>query len=118
MTKTYMRKYYPGIFVSETSDEVVTERVAPESPPKGCYAVQFFDQTEELIDGEKLLGKPKNWSKTTFYGTEYTDEEAIRETGEHSTLASNVRGNKYSRLVKTIRGNWQPLSDGDVVIKP
>lgn len=113
---TYMRIYYPGSFVSETSEKKVTSRTPPKERPKGAYAVQFFDQ-EEIKKGKEILeGKPKNFSPTYFWGKEYSASEAIKEVGEGSILASNVRGNGYKRLVKTVMGNWQPLENKDEVL--
>jgi hypothetical protein len=116
MTKTYMMLFYPGSFVSETSSKPVESRAVPKVRPEGAYAIQFYDVEETEVNGETLKGKPKNHSPTYYWGKEFSAEEAIREVGEGSILASNVRGNKFKRLVKTVRGNWQPLDDKDVVI--
>jgi hypothetical protein len=117
MLKHYVEFYYPGTFVAETETrEVASRDVPPDDVPRGAYGYRFFDREEVEQDGETLRGERKNWSPTTFYGHEYTVEQLKAEFPSERILISNVEGNGYKRAVRTDRGWWQQLSDGDVVL--
>lgn len=117
MLKHYVRFSFPGAFFSEYETEEVAER-NPEliTVPDGAFAYCFFDRTEEVVDGEKLIGKEKNFSPLTYFGTAYTLEEVKAQFPEYTTLISNMECNGWNRVVRTRRGNWQPLEEGDKVI--
>ncbi len=115
--KTYMRIYYPGSFVSETTDREVKDRSIPERPER-AYAIEFYDREEETLNGEVLVGKAKNFSKTYYWGEVYDLERLKREYGHERILISNIEGNGYKAAIKTVRGNWQTFGDNDEVINP
>lgn len=112
----YMRAFYPGTFVANTTTTLVDNRGIPSPWPKGAYAIQFFEQTEEMVDGEKLIGKERNFSGMYYRGVKYTMEEACQMEGENSILCSNARGNNWNSLVKHCMGGWQKLDEHDVVL--
>lgn len=115
--KIYMRIYYPGSFVSETSDKEVIDRTIPKDRPDRAYAIQFYDREEENINGESLVGKPKNFSKTFYWGDVYDLECLKKEYGHERILISNIEDNGYKAAIKTVCGNWQTFTDSDEVIK-
>lgn len=117
MTKHYVEFSFPGAFFSEYKVQEVTER-NPElvKVPEGAFAYRFFDQSEAIVDGETLVGDRKNFSPLTYFGTAYTLEEVKAQFPECTTLISNMECNGWNRVVKTRRGNWQPLEEGDTVI--
>ena len=118
MNQHYMVTYYPGVFVAETSERTVKYRIHPKKCPEGAYAVQFFDREEKKVGSEVLKGPKKHFSPTYFWGKEYTAAEVLSEFATEKILCSNVEGNGYKRLVRTVRGNWVPLGEKDVVIAP
>lgn len=113
MTKNYIRIWYPGLLFSEDSIKEIEGR--PENPDIGerAYGYQFFDRESATVNGETLLGEPKNHSPTYYIGQELSAEQAIRES--NSTARVNIEANGYERLVKTRTGNLFPLRAGDVV---
>lgn len=118
MLKHYVEFSYPGVFLDEYSHEEISER-KPElvNVPKGAFAYRFYDQEQVTIEGELLKGEPKNYSAYTYFGKSYTLEEIKQEFPETTTLIRNLENNGWNRAVKTIRGNWKPLMEGDVVIE-
>ena len=46
------------------------------------------------------------------------DVEALDDGQDYSILLSNMRGNGWERIVRTNRGNFQPVEAHDVVIAP
>jgi hypothetical protein len=118
MTKTFVEILYPGSLFSESTVKVVENR-EPIELPEGAFAFRFFDQTISEVDGETLTGKPKNYSGKYYKGEVYTLEQLEEEfggSGKHQILISNCRYNDWGRVVKTVRGNWQPLEENDVVL--
>lgn len=117
MLKHYVKFSFPGAFFTEHAIQEVAERNSQLiTVPEGAFAYRFFDRTEEVVDGETLLGKEKNYSPITYFGTAYTLEEVKTQFPECTTLISNMEYNGWNRVVKTRRGNWQPLEEGDTVI--
>lgn len=117
MLKHYVEFSFPGAFFSEYSVKEVAER-NPEliTVPEGAFAYRFFDRIETVVDGETLTGERKNFSPFTYFGTAYTLEEVKAQFPEYTILISNMECNGWNRVVKTLRGNWQPLGEGDTVI--
>ena len=118
MLKHYVEFSFPGVLFNEYQTKEVKER-DPKliKLPKGAFAFRFFDRTEVEIEGETLVGNPKNYSPLTYYGREYTLEEIKEKFPSFGTLILNMESNAWNRVVKTIRGNWCPLEEGDIVIK-
>lgn len=117
MTKHYVEFSFPGEFFSEYTVQEVAER-NPElvKVPEGVFAYRFFDRSEAIVDGETIVGDRKNFSPLTYLGTAYTLEEVKAQFPECTPLISNMECNGWNRVVKTRRGNWQPLEEGDTVI--
>jgi len=116
VTKTFVRKYHPGSFVSETSDTEVADRNWLPGPDSYTYSWYFYDKEFVEINGEVLTGKPKNISPIYYYGLELSAEEAMRVGND--ILRSNIRGSGIKRLVKTKWGQMFPVNDGDIVLLP
>ena len=117
MLKHYVRFSFPGILLNEYKTEEVAER-NPEliTVPEGAFAYCFFDRTEEVVDGETLIGEEKNFFFFFYFGKEYTLEEVKAQFPEYTTLISNMEYNGWNRVVRTRRGNWQHLEEKDKVI--
>lgn len=115
MKKTYIEFFFPGPFVSESETKEVADRSAPRDVPRGAYGYRFFSRTEVECDGETLRGQATDTSGMHYYGEILTidDVEKIAGTG---ILQSNMRCNRWDKVVRTVRGNFQPLTGDDVVI--
>lgn len=116
MNVTYIEYFYVGSFFSESSTAVVENRNRPENIPGNAFAYRFFDREEMVVDGEKLMGSPKNYSGTTYFGEEMTLDDVIKNVPNSEILQSNMRSNGYKTVVKTRRGNFQPVQQGDTVL--
>lgn len=118
--KQYIEFFYPGLFVSESSEQEVADRTPPVELPKGAYGYRFFARSEVTHDGETLRGQPKDYSGMTYYGEVMTLEEvkALTPSGDYRILVSNMECNGWGRVVRTVRGQFMPLNDGDSVVAP
>ena len=117
MLKHYVEYHFKDIYSSEyQTKEVKTRNPKLIKLPKGAFAFRFFDRTEVEIEGEKLVGNPKNYSPLTYYGKIYTLEEVKAQFPYLGTLILNMESNGSNRVVRTIRGNWCLLEEGDIVL--
>jgi hypothetical protein len=120
MLKHYVEFYFPGSFFSETSVKEVTSRSAPVDIPKGAYGYCFYSQEEIEQGGEILVGKVKDRSPMTYFGEILTLEQvkALEPAWDYRILVSYMENNKWERVVRTVRGGFQPLREGDRVVTP
>ncbi len=118
MLKQYVEFFFPGSFVSETSAQEVANRTDAVELPRGAYGYRFFAQQEVEQDGEVLKGERKDIGPMTYYGEVLTLEDVQALPGDYRILASNMKCNGWSRVVRTVRGNFQPLDVCDVVVTP
>lgn len=120
MLKQYIEYFYPGSFVGESSAQEVAGRTPPAELPKGAYGYRFFSRSEVTQDGETLRGQPKDHIQMTYFGEVMTLEEVkgMTPAGKYKILVSNMENNRWGRVVRTIRGQFMPLNDGDSVVPP
>ena len=116
MLQQYVEFFFPGSFVSETSTQPVDDRRAIADLPKGAYGYRFFAREEVKQGDEVLVGKNKDYSAYTFLGEVLTAADIAKLPGDHTILLSNMRCNDWPRVVRTVRGNFQPLREGDVCV--
>jgi len=117
MDVTYIEFLYPGTFFAESSNRPVPSRALPEAIPGQATGYRFFTRNEVEVDGEKLVGKPKDYSGWTYFGREYSAEQVAALEGDHvRILRDNVRINGWTRMVQTTYGSWYRLEDGDRVV--
>jgi len=115
-TKHYIEWFFPGVFVSETLINSVPTRTRPAKIPKDAYAYRFFDRLETKIDGETLIGKPKNFSGKVYLDSEiFTLENVKSMTGDHKILISNMENSGMKNVVRTKFGQFFPYNDNDSV---
>lgn len=120
VSKSYVEFLFPGSFLSESSIKEVDNIGADVQIPDGAFAYLYF-QRDYVVD--EAEGKTYDGDVHDRTGRIYIDGEVYDETrlaaehGKDSTLYHNVIGNGYTHAVKTRRGNWQPLMDGDKVTK-
>jgi hypothetical protein len=116
MTKHYVQFYYPGLLFSETSQREIKSRKQSIKLPKGSYGYVIFDQEEVAVEGEKLVGKPKNHSARHLKGEIYDLARVKAEIPDSDILQSNMRSNKWDRVLKCGQG-FISLDKDDVIIK-
>lgn len=117
MTQTYIEYLFPGIIVSDSSEEKVSDRTLPKKIPKGCFGFRFFERMEEKIDGEKLIGKPKKYSNWYYAkGDVLTLEEVKVKHSEKKILIGNMENNDIAKVLMTKFGQAIPLEEKDVVL--
>ncbi len=116
--KQYVTFLYPGIFLSEEETRAVETRdVGGLAVPEGAFAFQFFERLEIDVDGERLVGKPRNRSGRYYpEGRVMTVADVLLDERDNRILISNMEGNGWDRVVKTRCGNYQPFTDDDVVL--
>jgi hypothetical protein len=117
MNKTYVEFFYPGSFVSETSTREVADRSPITDIPKGAYGYRFYSQSEVVIDGETLTGPIKERSGMIYFG-EVMSLVDVSKLPRTEILQSNMRCNHWETVVRTVRGNFQNLNEGDQVLAP
>jgi len=116
MEKHYVEFMYPGALVTETSVQEVSARDPTKiEAPENCFGYRFFDRVEGEIDGEAVVGKPKNYSGVHYFGTVKTLDD-IKGEMPGSILQRNMEGNGWDKVVQTRMGNYQPLTVEDVVL--
>ena len=118
MLKQYVEFFFPGSFASETSAQEVASRADAVELPRGAYGYRFFARREIEQGGEVLKGERKDIGPMTYYGEVLTLEDVQSLTGDYRILASNMKCNGWDRVVRTVRGNFQPLDTCDVVVTP
>lgn len=119
MEKLYANLFYPGSFFGNT-DTVEIPRdtdLATYDPPKGCYGYRFFKRSVAVLDGEELLGEPRDYTHAVFFGEVYDQARVQQEVKDNSILLSNMRCNNLQRVVRCTMG-FQPLDPDDLVRPP
>ena len=115
MTKHYVEYYYAGLFCSEIGTKKIESRDQKIRLPEGAYAYRIFDQEEIIQKGEKLIGKPKNYSPRHIKGEVYDIERVKREVKDNSILLNNMENNKWRKVIRCFQG-FIPMEKGDVFI--
>ena len=118
---------YPGSFFPEEGRPVEVPDADPQTaiaaiPDPKWFAVEVRTVTQKRwTDGEggEMWRTDSERGRYRIYvGEALTAEDVERLDGDHSILLSNMRGNDWERVVRTRRGNFQPVEPGDVVIAP
>jgi hypothetical protein len=118
---------YPGALVSEPGrtvriPEPTAAAVMAAGPDEGWYGAEVKTSvvTRYRSDegDERWLHTGSLATFNVYVGEEFTAEQVEQLPGDHRTLLANMRGNGWDRVVRTRRGNWQPVESGDVVIQP
>lgn len=119
-TIQYLTYFYPGSFFDEDSTKEVKKRdpkAATKNAPKGAFGFQFYERTKIVLAGETLWGEVRHKSPLHYLGGEvYTLAQVRKHFPGEKILISNMRGNGYDRVIRTRRGNWKPLNNGDVLV--
>jgi len=114
--ESYAMVLYPGIIVSDTSEEKVSNRDPKQFKlPKHAFGFRFFDK--EVIEGKtgNLYGPAHNFSPWYYKGKVRTLEE-VKAQEPSSVLCRNMENNDYERIVDTEFGQSIPMNPEDIVI--
>ena len=127
---TYAEFFYPGAIVEEHSAVIVPERDVKAAMGKaGSYSFgfRFFDRLADTVDGEgdngeavELRSKALAYSGMHYIDAELFSAEAIRalnHDGEYDVLLSNMSANKWTNMVRTRHGGWQPFEAEDKIVR-
>lgn len=102
--------------------EISTVKVSSRDPnkvraPEEAFGYRFFDRQEYITsDREVLVGLQRNISGMYYFGKIITPKNVAKEVASVSTLISIMKEKGYRRVVRTRRGNFQPLQKDDVVV--
>ena len=126
----HVKPLYPGSFFSEEGEAIRIDNpgtaVALDAvDPAGWFALEVTDawwQRWSTDEGDvewrpckETVATPVNRHRI-YRGTTHTLAEVESWGNEFRTLAANMRGNGWDPIVKTRRGNYQPVEDRDVVL--
>jgi hypothetical protein len=127
-TRHHVTYLYPGFFFPEDGKrcqigEPTVEQVQANSPDDQWFAAevstQQYTRWTDGGGGEKWL--PTEGSTRSKFrvlvGETLTAEDVAALDGDHSILLSNMRSNRWDRVCRTRRGNFQPVDANDVVIE-
>ncbi len=116
--KHYVEFRFPGVMFSESSAQPISERDPSKvQAPRDAFAYSFFDRQEYTAqDGEILVGAPRNRSGTYYFGKAMTLQDVRREIPNSDALQDNMKYNGWKKVVRTRRGNFQPLKEDDVIL--
>jgi hypothetical protein len=125
-TRTTATPQYPGSFFPEEGRVVVVPDDAPSTvldtvgDDGKWFALDVRTVTQKLWtdgDGGEEWRTAAELSQYRIYVGEALTEADVAQLGDgHDILLSNMRGNGWERVVRTRRGNFQPVEPGDVVI--
>lgn len=116
MLKHYVTFLFPGSFYPEESTKEISSREEKIDAPENCFAYEFWDRNEIEQDGEILRGKAINKSGRYYFGEVFDQQQVADLVPDNSTLLFNMKCNGWDKLIKTRKGNWQPLMPEDVVV--
>lgn len=120
----YQATYYiPGSFLSEEIVRPLDERSVHEAlwkAPCGAFAFTLHDLADpppDLGPEYHVSAVPQNASGRYYIdGEKFTLAEVESWGDQFKVLASNMRSNDWSTIVKCRTGNYQPLERGDRII--
>lgn len=116
---------YPGSFFPEQGGAVDIPDADPRTalyavPDDGWFALEVQTTTQKLWtdgDGSEMWRTLDESARYRLYlGEVLTSADVDRLAGDHTILLANMRNNGWERVVRTRRGNFQPLEPGDVVV--
>jgi len=118
MLKHYMRLFFPGVFMAETSERLIQERdVNNITIPDNCYGYMFYDIAETMLHGVELRSGEINKTGIHYFGKAMTLAEVKKELPSRRILISNMEMNGWNRVVKTRTGNFQQLEEDDCIVE-
>lgn len=118
MIQQYIEFLFPGVFSPGRLTRPVDHRDPPARVPEGCFGYRFFARQEVSQGGEVLSGEARDHSHYTYFGETMTADGIKNLPGDHDILLRNMEVNGWPVVVRTVRGNFRQMQDGDVCIPP
>lgn len=120
-TPLYPGSFYPEegrpVEISDASSGTALDAV----PDDGrWFAVEVATHVEKRYAssaGDEMWVPSNSSDRYRIYIGELLTSDDVRALpGDHTILLSNMQSNGWDPIVRTRRGNFQPLEEGDVVI--
>lgn len=123
MTTFHAEYDLPGSFFGEAVSRELPERsvaAAKAAAPKSAFAFTLFECPDPVDLGPeyRVIPKRQNVSGKHFLGGQIFTLEEIEALGrsEDSILLSNMRSNRWHRVIRTSMGNWQPFEETSCIV--
>lgn len=116
MTEVYAEFFFPGSFVSESSVRQIADRGSVGDWPQRAYACRTYELTVTEVDGERVTGKPRDYSPMTFRGEPFTLDKVKQFYPDSKILIANMEGNGWNRVVRTLHGQFFPMDAKDLCL--
>lgn len=118
MIELYAEFFFPGLIVSESSTRKIASREDIGPWPDYAYSMRTFAVTVADVDGERVTGKARDYSPTTWRGRAMTLDDVKREMPNERILIENMQGNGWNRICRTATGRCFPMDKDDVAVLP
>lgn len=115
-TVTFVEFLFPGTLFPEEKIERHEDREMPVVVPEGAFCYSFFDVEKTVVGEEEFWGKRKNHSGRFYPDAAVFTLEEVKALPDIGFLASNMEANGWEKVVRTRRGNFQPLQPGDTIL--
>lgn len=123
MTTFYAEYDLPGSFFGETVSREIPERsvaAAKAAAPKSAFAFTLYECADPVDLGPEYSVVPKrlNVSGKHFLGGQIftlAQLEALNSPDDR-ILISNMRSNRWGRVIRTSMGNWQPFEETSCIV--
>jgi hypothetical protein len=117
-TRQFLEYSIGGRFMAEPHVIEINERnpdFAKKNLPKNAFCFKFYSVTEAIIDGDKLLGKPKDKSPIYYPDATVWTLQQLTEAKKDEALILNCE-TFGGKVVNCNSGNWQPFYENDQII--
>lgn len=106
--------------ISEYQVEEIKERkkITLNNAPKDTFGYRFFDVPDtsaKYNNGQPIESERINYTNWNYWGKIYTFDEVVHMGDKYTIIAIFMRNNHVNKAVKTIRGNWEMLYEGQTV---
>lgn len=116
MLKHYVTFLFPGSFYPEETIVQIDSRESTFDIPGNCFAYYLWDRIEVVQGDETLYGERKNKTGRFYFGEVLTIDDVKSKYPESKILISNMEMNNWKKIVRTRRGNFQPIEAADTVL--
>lgn len=116
MTKHYIRWMFPGLVVTDTSDQEVKSATALPKAPENSFGFRRGKREAVKVKGKWLTGEWRYVGPIYYLGGKVkTIEDVLREQPD-SILLSNMKVNRIQAVVITKFGQAMPLEKDSVIL--
>lgn len=120
VTKRFARFWYPGLMFGESTDQEIGDKdINSLKFPEHAYAFQIIER-QDVVEGTKVYKGEEKVSGFYYHADSKVEtiEELKRNPKASEILISNMKNNKWDKIVWSRFGNWpQNFTKNDVVLK-